>query len=357
MCTLLEDFGLLRLLVERLGRAPDLATACRSLVDLLLEAHRADGAAYLSIDSLRGLARVEAAAPGTERPRDVPLAALPFRTPLAGQQPIVLQDADGVGWLPSTPSGPDGCVWVVAALRVPDAPAGLLALREPRDAGAVAESRRLLAILAGAEGLHPGTVERGLADLGDDERTQLVGLAGVLSSSPPALADFVANYLHLAAAQRGNALVHREPVELVGLAHDVMDELTHGRTEHGLAVELHGRRVWARADRAQLARALANLVQNAMAYTPDAGHVDVRIAIDAGDAVIVVADSGWGLDPVALERLGTRYARFHPHLGIPGAGLGVAAVRAIVGAHDGRLDVRSTPGVGSAFTLRLPRDA
>jgi nitrogen fixation/metabolism regulation signal transduction histidine kinase len=104
-------------------------------------------------------------------------------------------------------------------------------------------------------------------------------------------------------------------------------------------------------DRDLLARAIGNLVANALEAMPDGGTLRVR-TLDADEAVAVeVEDTGPGLSPEALARLFTPYHTTKPG----GTGLGLAIVQGIVSDHAGRIDVRSEPGVGTTFTLRLPR--
>jgi nitrogen fixation/metabolism regulation signal transduction histidine kinase len=104
------------------------------------------------------------------------------------------------------------------------------------------------------------------------------------------------------------------------------------------------------ADRDLLARALGNLLANALDAAPPGGTVRVR-TVEAGGAVAVeVADTGPGLTDEQRARLFTPY--FTTKKG--GTGLGLAIVQGIASDHGGRVDVRGAPGSGAAFTLLLP---
>jgi two-component system, NtrC family, nitrogen regulation sensor histidine kinase NtrY len=106
------------------------------------------------------------------------------------------------------------------------------------------------------------------------------------------------------------------------------------------------------ADRALLARALGNLVANALEAMPEGGTLRVRAA-PAGDGVLIeIADTGPGLDAEQRTRLFTPY--YTTKKG--GTGLGLAIVQGIVSDHAGRIEARSAPGEGTTFTLYLPRD-
>jgi nitrogen fixation/metabolism regulation signal transduction histidine kinase len=104
------------------------------------------------------------------------------------------------------------------------------------------------------------------------------------------------------------------------------------------------------ADRDLIARALGNLVANALDAMPDGGTLTVRSASVAGHVRLEVADSGPGLANGESERLFTPYYTTKPG----GTGLGLAIVQGIVADHRGRVEVRSEPGLGATFVIVLP---
>ena len=106
------------------------------------------------------------------------------------------------------------------------------------------------------------------------------------------------------------------------------------------------------ADRALLARALGNLVANALEAMPEGGTLRVRAAPAEDGVVVEVADTGPGLDEDQRTRLFTPY--YTTKKG--GTGLGLAIVQGIVSDHAGRIEARSAPGEGTTFSLYLPRD-
>ncbi len=112
-------------------------------------------------------------------------------------------------------------------------------------------------------------------------------------------------------------------------------------------------------DDGQLGRLISNLVTNALQYTPAGGTVTVSLQSDGQAAVIQVQDTGIGIAPEDQAQIFDRFYRVSPdrsrHTG--GSGLGLAIAQAIAHAHHGSLTVRSRPGMGSTFTLRLPLHA
>ncbi|MEY4095130.1 MAG: Alkaline phosphatase synthesis sensor protein PhoR [Acidobacteriota bacterium] len=108
------------------------------------------------------------------------------------------------------------------------------------------------------------------------------------------------------------------------------------------------------ADRDRLRQALANLVDNAIKYTPREGRVAITAAREGADVVIRVADTGAGISAQDLPRIFDRLYRGDHSRATRGLGLGLSLVRAYVEAQGGRIDVTSTPGAGSTFSVSLP---
>jgi signal transduction histidine kinase len=111
-----------------------------------------------------------------------------------------------------------------------------------------------------------------------------------------------------------------------------------------------------RADRDRLRQALANLVDNAVKYTPAGGRVSITAAREDGGSAIRVADTGIGLAPGERERIFDRLYRGDRSRSERGLGLGLSLVRAYVQAHHGRVTVEDNGERGSVFTIWLPHE-
>jgi signal transduction histidine kinase len=110
----------------------------------------------------------------------------------------------------------------------------------------------------------------------------------------------------------------------------------------------------ARVDRDRLLQALANLLDNALRYTPEGGSVVMGIEEDGERVKVKVSDTGSGIRPELLEHL---FERFVGDKGgrRGGAGLGLAIVKGVAEAHGGEVAVRTELGKGTTFEISLPR--
>lgn len=110
-------------------------------------------------------------------------------------------------------------------------------------------------------------------------------------------------------------------------------------------------------DTEELNRALVNLVENAVNYTPISGQIQVQTSIDGDDLVISISDTGIGIAAEDITHIFDRFYRTgaarHTYQG--GTGLGLAIVKRIIEMHKGKIEVESVVNQGSIFRLRLPR--
>ncbi len=154
-----------------------------------------------------------------------------------------------------------------------------------------------------------------------------------------------------------NAMIAR-PVDLRQVVDDIIDlvGLAAQQKQIDLSVELPTDPVFALGDAEELYRLCANLVSNAVKYTPDGGAVTVSLETVDGEAVFTCSDEGIGMTAEDVARLGTEFFRSSNPLARsqPGTGLGLAIVRRIVERHRGRLEIDSALGQGSTFRVHLP---
>lgn len=146
------------------------------------------------------------------------------------------------------------------------------------------------------------------------------------------------------------ASVRTEPLDAVALVRDgVASFVVRGES---IVVEGNDAPLLVDADPVRLRQALDNLIVNALSHGSSETPVAVRTVAAKEGVTIAVSDSGPGIAPDGLERIFELGVRLDA--GAPGSGLGLAVSRAIIDAHGGALDVESTPGEGSTFTIVLP---
>jgi signal transduction histidine kinase len=108
------------------------------------------------------------------------------------------------------------------------------------------------------------------------------------------------------------------------------------------------------ADRNRVRQLLANLLDNALKYTPAGGTVKISAHREVDGVAIICQDSGIGIFPEDIAKIWDRLYRADKSRSQRGLGLGLSLVRAFVTAHGGRAEVQSAPGQGSTFTVHLP---
>jgi PAS domain S-box-containing protein len=166
----------------------------------------------------------------------------------------------------------------------------------------------------------------------------------------------VLSLLDLSRIESGQLSIEEGEVDLTALVRSLHEEVTPTLEQHTLAVEAPAAPVLVRGDALRLEQVLQNLVQNAVRYSPEGGPITVRLSTQDGEARIAVTDRGIGIPAHALPNLGGRFYRA-PNVErhqISGLGIGRYGVNEIVALHGGRVDVTSTEGAGSTFTIHLP---
>lgn len=144
-------------------------------------------------------------------------------------------------------------------------------------------------------------------------------------------------------------------IDVSSAAVKVVDEVVSARPDrvvHLLAPD-HGCTV--RGSSVWLERALANLVGNAVKYSPDAEPVDVTVAVEDGEVVVRVSDHGPGIPGDARERVFERFERLEGTATQTGTGLGLYITRQLVRAMGGNVTVDDFAGGGSTFAMHLPQ--
>nr|MBA3384789.1 GAF domain-containing protein [Actinomycetota bacterium] len=168
------------------------------------------------------------------------------------------------------------------------------------------------------------------------------------------LAMLVADVLDTSRIEAGTFSYTFADVDLAELLRDVVAAAEVGQDEVPLATSIADPMPAIRGDRERLRQVLANLVENAVKYSPSGEPVEVSATALNGDVVVKVRDRGPGIANEDQSLIFEKFGRARSGKVLPGTGLGLFIARSIAEAHGGTLDVRSTPTEGATFTLVLP---
>ena len=217
----------------------------------------------------------------------------------------------------------------------------------------VANTSHELKTPVGALALLAETVE----DAADDPEA-VRRFAGRMRQEAARLTNLVQDMITLSRIQAAEPIPDPVPVKLDDVVAEALDRCRMRASARGIElVATGGHGLSVLGDEDLLITALRNLLENAVAYSPDKTRVDVSVRLARRDAVeISVADQGIGIPERDLERIFERFYRVDPARwrASGGTGLGLAIVKHVTAAHGGKVTVVSTEGAGSTFTLRLP---
>ncbi len=205
----------------------------------------------------------------------------------------------------------------------------------------------------------PLTVLRSATDLLDKHRAQPLERNGALFDDVRAeiarMQRLTQDLLTLARSDRGELELMTAPLDLAGLARDVVRRTAPLAQARGVRLELQSDgSPTVEADPDRLQQVLLILVDNAIKYTTTGGQVDVRVGQQGTTAVLHVVDTGAGIAADDLPRIFDRFYRADKARSEGGTGLGLAIAKMLVEAHGGHLALASKPSVGTQVTVSLP---
>jgi len=193
------------------------------------------------------------------------------------------------------------------------------------------------------------------SELSDDERHHYLDLAAKHGAR---LGQLTAELFELAMLESQGADLHFEPFSLAELVQDVAQkfELKAGQKHIRLDTDIPRSAPFVSGDIALIERALANLIENAIKYTPDGGAIRLSLIPGRERIAARVSDSGIGIPAEDIPHIFERFYRVEKARGDgpEGTGLGLAIAQRILSLHGSPIDVESQPGAGTTFTFALP---
>jgi two-component system sensor histidine kinase KdpD len=200
----------------------------------------------------------------------------------------------------------------------------------------------IAAIISASEGLTAGVPQELGTEFASEVRTAALRLH-----------QLVENLLDMSRLESGLIQPRLDWCDVQDLIQTVARKMKKETAKHRLVIREAGGLPLLRIDFGLMEQALANLIRNAVSYTPEKSVVEIGASMDGDSCAIEVADNGPGFPPESLPRL---FDKFYRVPGSPsgGTGLGLSIARGFVEAHKGTIAVDNRPTGGARFTIRLP---
>jgi len=175
------------------------------------------------------------------------------------------------------------------------------------------------------------------------------------------LQTMVSELMNLTAMETGKFTIKRVPIDIVKVATDAAescrDRAREKEIELALDYDEKAGHEPVLADRAAMMSVFVNLIDNAIKYTPEKGHVSIRVDNTGNYMKVSVRDDGIGMTPEEKDKIFEEFYRARNKFTarVPGTGLGLSVVKRFVEMHQGKISVETAPGKGSTFTVFIPK--
>jgi signal transduction histidine kinase len=194
------------------------------------------------------------------------------------------------------------------------------------------------------------TLQQRWRELSPDQRESFLALIG---DETARLAGLIGDVLDTSRIEAGTFSYRFGEVDIATLVRDSVTTAAIGQDEIPVVTDISTVPV-VRGDADRLRQVVGNLIDNAVKYSPAGEQVQVRVAPFDGSVLVAVTDRGPGIERTDQRLIFEKFGRVAGPQAKPGTGLGLYIARSIAEAHGGTLDVASSRGLGSTFTLKLP---
>lgn len=196
--------------------------------------------------------------------------------------------------------------------------------------------------------------ESALLQPGEDSKVQKEALVSVVEETDRIL-KMLNTIMDIAEAEAGTLRIDRQFMNISTLIERVVDMYQFVAEEKNVQVHMDvPKEIYVAVDPERISQAVANLLDNAIKFTPSGGEVRIEAHQIEKNINIKIQDQGGGISPEELPRIWERLYRSDQSRSQKGLGLGLSLVKAIIEAHDGYVEVQSEPGKGSTFNVKLP---
>jgi signal transduction histidine kinase len=163
--------------------------------------------------------------------------------------------------------------------------------------------------------------------------------------------------MDIAEAEAGMMRLQRERADLCQLVRETVELYEYVAEERRITVKTElPESCEALVDRSRVRQVFANLLDNAIKYTPEGGQVTIAVRCGSVEALVLFRDTGIGVPPEEQDKIWARLYRADKSRSQRGLGLGLSLVKAVVQAHGGKVGVSSKVNEGSEFSVRMPRE-
>jgi signal transduction histidine kinase len=172
------------------------------------------------------------------------------------------------------------------------------------------------------------------------------------------LTRLVGDLEKLTALEAPGFQLHRKRENIQDIAEQAVRSAQASFLQKGVTLRLHApESVLAMVDRTRILQILANLLSNALKFTPKGGEVKVEVRNDGTDALLIVQDNGIGIPPSEVPKVFERFYRVDKSRNrkLGGSGIGLTIVKKLTQAHEGDVEIKSKEGKGTTVYVRIPK--
>jgi signal transduction histidine kinase len=172
------------------------------------------------------------------------------------------------------------------------------------------------------------------------------------------LTRLVGDLEKLTALEAPGFQLHRKRENIQDIAEQAVRSAQASFLQKGVTLRLHApESVLAMVDRTRILQILANLLSNALKFTPKGGEVKVEVRNDGTDALLIVQDNGIGIPPSEVPKVFERFYRVEKSRNrkLGGSGIGLTIVKKLTQAHEGDVEIKSKEGKGTTVYVRIPK--